>query len=114
MAKKLPPPPADPVVKDRQRGKFAGADDAKHNLQKLMRTTAQPRGPPNDEDDDDAVVFTIRSFCRSHRISEAFYHKLCGMGLGPRVMRAGRRVLISKESAAEWRREREAAAEAAE
>jgi hypothetical protein len=35
------------------------------------------------------------------------YYKLDHQGLGPRVMRVGTRALISKEAAADWRRERE-------
>jgi hypothetical protein len=50
-------------------------------------------------------AFTITEFCRRHRISQAFYFKLKRLGLGPREMNVLTRVLISKESAADWRRE---------
>ena len=53
---------------------------------------------------------SIAEFCRRHNISPAFYFKLQQLGIGPRVMRIGRRILISNEAAAAWRREREAAA----
>jgi hypothetical protein len=61
--------------------------------------------------DDDAVVdaFSIPQFCRRHNISESFFHKLQSHGLGPVTMRIGARTLISAESAAAWRRSREAA-----
>jgi predicted DNA-binding transcriptional regulator AlpA len=56
-------------------------------------------------------AYRIPEFCRSHGISQAFFFKLQAAGLGPRVMRLGARVLISKESAAAWRRERELASQ---
>ena len=53
------------------------------------------------------AAYTIREFCAAHRISEAMYFKLRDAGLGPREMRALRKVTISVEAAADWRRERE-------
>jgi hypothetical protein len=55
------------------------------------------------------AVYTIKEFCEAHRISEAMYYKLRDAGLGPREMRALRKVTISVEAAAAWRRERESA-----
>jgi hypothetical protein len=57
-------------------------------------------------------AFTIREFCKAHRISEAFYYRMKNEGWAPDEMHAGARTLISFESAAKWRREREAAAAA--
>ncbi|MEH2475683.1 hypothetical protein V1281_003142 [Nitrobacteraceae bacterium AZCC 2161] len=57
------------------------------------------------------AAFTIKEFCAAHRISEAMYFKLRTAGLGPREMRALRKVIISVEAAADWRREREIAAQ---
>ncbi len=57
-------------------------------------------------------AFTIREFCKRHNISPAFFHLLQKDGRGPRVMRIGARTLVSKEAAADWRRDREAAAKA--
>lgn len=54
-------------------------------------------------------AYSIAEFCERHRISVPLYYKLRQLGLGPAEFRAGVRVLISKESAATWRREREAA-----
>ena len=54
------------------------------------------------------VAYTIETFCRAHHISRAFYHKLRGQGLGPRLTRIGSRVLITVEAAAAWRAAREA------
>jgi hypothetical protein len=57
------------------------------------------------------MAFTINEFCTAHRISPAMYFKLRAAGLGPREMRALRKVTISVEAAAEWRRARETAAQ---
>lgn len=57
-------------------------------------------------------AFTVREFCCSHRISIGFFYLMRAEGWGPREMRAGTRVLISKEAASDWRRSREAAASA--
>src|SRR4029077_2388951 len=59
-------------------------------------------GPPTPR-----LALTIPEFCEAHRISEAFYYKLKKQGKGPREMEVGVRKLITFESAAEWRRERE-------
>ena len=56
------------------------------------------------------AVYSISEFCEAHRICEAFYYKLRSAGLGPREMRTLRKVTISIEAAAEWRRARETAA----
>jgi hypothetical protein len=55
-------------------------------------------------------AYRIPEFCVRHGFSQAKYFQLKLSGEGPREMRVGKRVLISKESAAEWRRSREAAA----
>ncbi|MGY3496753.1 hypothetical protein [Bradyrhizobium sp. USDA 4502] len=60
------------------------------------------------------AAFTIKEFCEAHRISPAMYFKLRDAGLGPREMRTGRRVTISFEAAADWRRAREHAPQATE
>ena len=56
---------------------------------------------------DDKDAFSIEEFCRRHGFSQSFYFQESREGRGPRVMRVGARVLISKEAAAEWRRARE-------
>jgi hypothetical protein len=55
----------------------------------------------------DADAYSIDEFCERNGISRAFFTKLRSQGLGPRVMKVGTRVLISKEAAAEWRKDRE-------
>jgi hypothetical protein len=62
------------------------------------------RGPP--------LAMSIREFCAQHGISEDMFFKMRRQGWGPRTMKVGSRTLISHEAAAEWRREREAAAAA--
>ena len=62
----------------------------------------QSSSPINTRRPPPLAAYTIKQFC------EAFYHKLRGQGRGPRLMRLGRRVLISQESAAEWRAKHEA------
>jgi hypothetical protein len=53
----------------------------------------------------DLDAYSIEAFCARHSISVPLYYKLRKDGLTPREMSAGARVLITKESAAEWRRD---------
>jgi hypothetical protein len=59
--------------------------------------------------DDERDAYRIPEFCRRNGFSQAMYFKIAAAGDGPRVMRVGKRVLISREAAAEWRRSREEA-----
>lgn len=53
--------------------------------------------------------FTVAEFCFAHgNISKSFFHKLVNEGKGPRLMKIGRRTLISTEAAAAWRAQMEA------
>ncbi len=54
-------------------------------------------------------AYSIPEFCKRHGISPSFYFAEAKAGRGPRIMRVGTRVLISKEAAADWRRDRETA-----
>jgi hypothetical protein len=65
-------------------------------------------GPPP------TAMFSIKSFCVAHGISEAFYFELRKQNRGPRELRLGSRVFVTFESAARWRIEREAATVGAE
>jgi hypothetical protein len=49
-------------------------------------------------------AYSIKQFCVAHAISEAMYFKMKRLGLGPKEMMVGARVLISVESARDWRR----------
>ena len=101
---KQPSHPADPEVKDRERGAFAGDATHRNGRESLRGSTAQPRGPPAGESD----AFSLSEFCQRHRISLPMYYKLAQQGLAPVTFRVGTRVLVSKEAAARWRAEREA------
>jgi hypothetical protein len=57
--------------------------------------------------DPHALAMSIHAFCVRHDISEDLFFKMQREGWGPAVMRVGARTLISVESAADWRRERE-------
>ena len=57
---------------------------------------------------DVADAFTVNEFCARHRISVQLFYK--NRKQMPRTFNVGARVLISKEAAAAWRRERERAA----
>jgi len=64
---------------------------------KQVESTASPK-----------VVFTIPEFCSTHGdISRQFLHKLIKDGKGPRLMKVGRRTLITAEAAADWRKQME-------
>ena len=54
-------------------------------------------------------TYSIAEFCQRHGISQQLYFKERLKGGMPHEFRVGVRVLISKESAAAWRRKREAA-----
>jgi hypothetical protein len=58
----------------------------------------------------DADAYSIDEFCARHRISPQLFYKLKPQGLMPATFKVGTRVLISREAAAAWRRERENAA----
>jgi hypothetical protein len=59
-----------------------------------------------------ADAYSIGEFCARHRISPQLFYKLKPQGLMPVTFNVGTRVLISREAAAAWRRERESAAQA--
>lgn len=54
-------------------------------------------------------ALTIEQFARAHSISRGHVYNLIRKGHGPRLMRVGKRTLVSKEAAEEWRRRMEAA-----
>lgn len=55
----------------------------------------------------DPPVFSVPAFCESHGISRGYLYQLWSEGAGPRRFKCGRRTLISREAAAEWRRRME-------
>jgi predicted DNA-binding transcriptional regulator AlpA len=55
----------------------------------------------------DKDAYDVIEFCHRHAISRSAFYNSLKAGTGPRIMRVGARVLISKEAAEAWRRERE-------
>ena len=53
-------------------------------------------------------AFSVAQFCDSHDISRGTFYQLLKEGGAPRIFKVGRRTLISREAAADWRRAREA------
>jgi predicted DNA-binding transcriptional regulator AlpA len=49
-------------------------------------------------------VQSVADFCRTNSISRSLFYKLQREGKGPRIMKIGRRTLISQEASAEWRK----------
>lgn len=57
----------------------------------------------------DKSAYTVKEFCASHGgFCIPFFYALIKQGKAPRLMKVGRRTLISKEAAAEWRARMEA------
>jgi predicted DNA-binding transcriptional regulator AlpA len=54
-------------------------------------------------------AMSLGEFCSRHGISRSSFYLLKRAGEAPRLMQVGNRVLISREAAAAWRRERELA-----
>lgn len=50
---------------------------------------------------------TIPQFCSDHNISRTHLFALWKTGKGPRVMKVGRRTLITAEAGADWRKQME-------
>jgi hypothetical protein len=111
-----PKRPIDPAVAAVQAGKVV----AERIARSVGRSCNDNRGhssraPPADDEADKAgaLAMSIAEFCRRHNISPSFYFKLQQLEIGPRTMKVGGRTLISREAAADWRHDREAAAEGA-
>jgi len=50
-------------------------------------------------------AFTITQFADAHHVSRTHVYELIKQGKGPRLMKLGRRTLVSVEAAADWRRQ---------
>ncbi len=48
-------------------------------------------------------ALSVNEFCASHGICRASFYNLLKAGVGPRLMKVGRRTLISVNAAREWR-----------
>jgi predicted DNA-binding transcriptional regulator AlpA len=53
-------------------------------------------------------AYTIPEFCDAYSISRSKFYEMRKAGSGPRIMKVGRRTLISVEAATAWRRRLEA------
>lgn len=51
----------------------------------------------------DYATYSVSTFCEAHNISRSYLYRLWREGRGPLRMKLGRRTLISKEAAKEWR-----------
>lgn len=49
-------------------------------------------------------AYSVQQFCEAHSLSRATFYRLIQLGTAPAVMKCGKRTLISKEAAEEWRR----------
>lgn len=59
--------------------------------------------------------YTVAEFCFDHgKISKVTFYKLVKEGRGPRLMKVGRRTLITAEAAADWRKRMEQESAASE
>ena len=47
-------------------------------------------------------AYSITEFCTAYGISKVFLHSLWNRGEGPRRLKIGRKVLITREAAEEW------------
>lgn len=48
------------------------------------------------------AAHTVTTFCQAFKISRSFFYKLQREGKAPRLMKVGRRTLISAEATQEW------------
>ena len=48
------------------------------------------------------LAYTIPQFCDGFNVSRTHFYELLKQGKGPRLMKVGRRTLISAQAAADW------------
>ena len=53
-------------------------------------------------------TYSVTEFCQEHGISRGLFYQVLREGRGPRIMKVGKRTLVSQEAAEEWRRRMEA------
>ena len=78
----------------------------------MVRPEVTGRKPTDHLAADNPDAYSVDEFCARHRISVQLFYK--NRKQMPRTFNVGARVLISREAAVAWRREREQAAQAAE
>ena len=98
---------------DRESDVDTGADIARDDAPSALALDKSPpkqQAPPKAEERD---CFSIEEFCERHNISRGTFYNMRARGLGPKELHVFGRVLISKEAAEAWRREREQISETA-
>ena len=70
--------------------------------------TGEPLGTKNQQGGD--AVFTVDELCANSKISRVHFYSLRKAGKGPRVMKLGRRTLITKAAVTDWHTAMEAEA----
>jgi excisionase family DNA binding protein len=55
-------------------------------------------------------VYSVKELCCQLGISRALFYRLLQEGKGPRILKAGKRTLITNEAAEEWKHRMERAA----
>lgn len=51
---------------------------------------------------------SITKFCKTYDISESFFYKLRKQGKAPKILKLGKRSIITPDAEQEWREEMEA------
>jgi hypothetical protein len=54
------------------------------------------------------VAYSVLEFCKAYRICRGLLYRLWREGAGPKMMKIGKRTVISREAAQEWRQKLEA------
>jgi hypothetical protein len=87
---------------------MAGTASTKHcDIERAVRAAVAEAYRPRVNAEQDA--FTVSEFCERHRISRTIFYEILKAGTGPTIFKCGAKTLVSKEAAARWRAEREAA-----
>jgi hypothetical protein len=97
---KAAPPPKEPPGGRRRKTFDPEPDDGPPSRFAKLKAAYLPADPD---------AYSVEQFCAKHGISQSLFYKMRREGLGPEEIRLGVRVLISKEAAARWRAQREAA-----
>jgi hypothetical protein len=61
---------------------------------------------PSADNEAEKDAFSVAEFCRRHDISISTFYKLRAQGEAPDLMHVGDRILITKDAAARWRKDR--------
>jgi predicted DNA-binding transcriptional regulator AlpA len=76
------------------------------HMRPLTQFSVGNRGPPDEEQ---SAVFTVGQFCAWAQVSRSTLYEMWRAGTGPRHLKAGVAVRITREAANQWLRDREAA-----